>query len=173
MQDPSNPTPNPSQNPSSHPRTEMASSVPSPPTNAPPFRGAHHRRAHSEVHFRLPDELDLVSDPLFEELGSEDDLFCTYMDIEKFGSGPDASGQSAPKHNNGAQVERPRHRHSNSVDGASMLESIEAKKAIAPDKLAELWSVDPKRAKRFVAFYSCMNKNFVICICVLFSRSWS
>ncbi|KAB1217587.1 Transcription factor RF2b [Morella rubra] len=129
----------------------MASSVPSPPTNAPPFRGAHHRRAHSEVHFRLPDELDLVSDPLFEELGSEDDLFCTYMDIEKFGSGPDASGQSAPKHNNGAQVERPRHRHSNSVDGASMLESIEAKKAIAPDKLAELWSVDPKRAKRILA----------------------
>ncbi|KAM1162626.1 hypothetical protein ACFX13_001669 [Malus domestica] len=44
---------------------------------------------------------------------------------------------------------RPRHRHSNSVDAS--LDSIEAKKAMAPDKLAELWTVDPKRAKRILA----------------------
>ena len=45
---------------------------------------------------------------------------------------------------------RHRHRHSLSVDGgSSTLESIEAKKAMARDKLAELWVVDPKRAKRF------------------------
>ncbi|KAF2319285.1 hypothetical protein GH714_014418 [Hevea brasiliensis] len=60
------------------------------------IRSSCHRRAHSEVHFRLPEDLDLVPDPFegpsgssFDELGSEDDLFCTYMDIEKLGSRPD------------------------------------------------------------------------------------
>lgn len=138
-----------------------------------PFRTSHHRRAHSEVNFRLPDDLDLVSDTFdapsgsFEELGSEDDLFGTYMDMEKLGSNlndggggvPDsgrinnAGGGGASEDNNGGDGEksntRPRHRHSNSVDSSSLFsESIEAKKAMAPDKLAELWTIDPKRAKR-------------------------
>ncbi|CAH8310055.1 unnamed protein product [Eruca vesicaria subsp. sativa] len=52
----------------------------------------------------------------------------------------------------GGSTSRPRYRHSLSVDGgSSSLESIEAKKAMAPDKLAELWVVDPKRAKRIIA----------------------
>ena len=125
-----------------------------PPTSTP-FRGPYHRRAHSEVQFRLPEDLDL-SEPFggFEDLGSEDDLFCSYMDIEKLGSGSDSAGPSAaPRSDNpfpDAGDSRPRHRHSLSVDGgSSTLESIEAKKAMAPDKLAELWVVDPKRAKRF------------------------
>ncbi|KAG2309408.1 hypothetical protein Bca52824_029156 [Brassica carinata] len=130
-------------------------STPSPtPT---PFRGPYHRRAHSEVQFRLPEDLDL-SEPFggFDELGSEDDLFCSYMDIEKLGSGSDSAGPSAaPRSDNPfseAENSRPRHRHSLSVDGgSSTLESIEAKKAMAPDKLAELWVVDPKRAKRIMA----------------------
>ncbi|KAL1290746.1 hypothetical protein AAHE18_20G151300 [Arachis hypogaea] len=50
---------------------------------------------------------------------------------------------------------RPGHRRSNSADDASssslLLEGIEAKKAMSPDKLAELWTVDPKRAKRILA----------------------
>ncbi|ESQ52783.1 hypothetical protein EUTSA_v10016819mg [Eutrema salsugineum] len=137
------------------------------PTPAP-FRGPYHRRAHSEVQFRLPEDLDL-SEPFggFDELGSEDDLFCSYMDIEKLGSGSgsasDSAGPSAPRSDNPFSAEngglgrddagnsRPRHRHSLSVDGSSTLESIEAKKAMAPDKLAELWVVDPKRAKRIIA----------------------
>ncbi|CAK9169732.1 unnamed protein product, partial [Ilex paraguariensis] len=47
------------------------------------FRPSHHRRAHSEVNFRLSEDLDLVSDPFdapsesFEEMGSEVDLFST------------------------------------------------------------------------------------------------
>lgn len=139
-----------------------------PPLSNPtptPFRGPYHRRAHSEVQFRLPEDLDL-SEPFggFEDLGSEDDIFCTYMDIEKLGgSGSDSA--AAPRSDNpfsgggenvgrgeegGGSSSRPRHRHSLSVDGgSSSLESIEAKKAMAPDKLAELWVVDPKRAKRF------------------------
>ncbi|CAH8371464.1 unnamed protein product [Eruca vesicaria subsp. sativa] len=127
-----------------------------PAPSSTPFRGPYHRRAHSEIQFRLPEDLDL-SEPFggFDELGSEDDLFCSYMDIEKLGSGSDSAGPSGPKSENPfseAENSRPRHRHSLSVDGgSSSLESIEAKKAMAPDKLAELWVVDPKRAKRIIA----------------------
>ncbi|XP_076916741.1 transcription factor RF2b-like [Bidens hawaiensis] len=138
-----------------------------PNSNGSPFsfRPSHHRRAHSEMHFRLPDDLDLASDPSesFEELGSEEDhhLFNTYMDIEKLGSNlTDTDTVAAVLDNNNNNVDdnnnntRPRHRHSNSVDGSSfdvLSESIEAKKAMAPEKLAELWTLDPKRAKRILA----------------------
>lgn len=150
------------------------------------FRPSNHRRAHSEVNFRLPEDLDLVSDPFdapvgssFEEMGSEDDLFSTYMDIEKLGgsnstsnvndgvssdnaggsgcgAGAAESGADAEKGlaSTGATGGRPRHRYSNSVDSSNFMfneNSIEAKKAMAPDKLAELWTVDPKRAKRILA----------------------
>ncbi|XP_047316167.1 bZIP transcription factor 18 [Impatiens glandulifera] len=138
-----------------------------PPANAA-FRGSHHRRAHSEMHFRLPDDLDLVSDPFngsagsFDEIGSEDDIFCTYMDIEKLGSGSADGGDCRIENAvgggfsadvcDGEKNVRPRHRHSNSVDSSSLMgEGIEAKKAMAPDKLAELWTLDPKRAKRILA----------------------
>lgn len=131
-----------------------------------PIRNSGHRRAHSEVNFRIPDDLDLGPDSFknasgssFDELGSEDDLFCTYMDIEKLGSRPDERPSALPSDNAGHGGEgegeknvRPRHRYSNSVDGSSFLESIVAKKAMAPDKLAELWTVDPKRAKRYQKF---------------------
>ncbi|CAM8878877.1 unnamed protein product [Rhodiola kirilowii] len=132
---------------------------PHPPFGNPnlPFRGPHHRRAHSEVSFRIPDDLDLISDPFdapsgsFEELGSEDDLFCTYMDIEKFGTkvedgGPSNVAVEEQEGDDDTKIMR-KHRYSNSIDGSSMMDSIEAKKAMAPEKLAELWTVDPKRAK--------------------------
>nr|XP_043616471.1 transcription factor RF2b-like [Erigeron canadensis] len=154
-----------------------------------PFRAAHHRRAHSEVNYRFPpDDIDLVSDTFdarFEDLGSEDDLFSTFMDIEKLGSTTTdddhvnninnnnnnaASNDVESKSNNNNNVMKPRHRYSNSVDSERSLllsdgsanynnsnsnnissNSIEAKKAMAPDKLAELWTLDPKRAKRILA----------------------
>ncbi|KVI07058.1 hypothetical protein Ccrd_014580 [Cynara cardunculus var. scolymus] len=145
MQDPSNPNANP---------------IDATPF---PFRTSHHRRAHSEVNFWLPDDLDQVSDTFdapsgsFEELGSEDDLFY----IEKLGSNlNDADGgivdsnaaaggasedNTGGDHGDGEKSRtRPRHRHSNSVDGSSLF----TKKAMAPDKLANLWTIDPKRAKR-------------------------
>ncbi|KAL8470959.1 hypothetical protein ACS0TY_033509 [Phlomoides rotata] len=56
---------------------------------SPAMRLSSHRRAHSEVNFRLPEDLDLALDPFdaptgsFEEMGSEDDIFSTSMDIEK------------------------------------------------------------------------------------------
>ncbi|WJX63757.1 hypothetical protein P8452_48607 [Trifolium repens] len=126
---------------------------------------SHHRRAHSEVNFRLPDDMmDLSpSDPFtggsstasLDEIGSEDDLFSTYIDMDKLGgsnelgdAGVDLVGNDAPEKN----PVRPRHRHSNSVDGSSSFaEIMDGKKAMPPDKLAELWSIDPKRAKRILA----------------------
>ncbi|KAK4790289.1 hypothetical protein SAY86_017593 [Trapa natans] len=140
----------------------------------PALRGLHHRRAHSEVNFRIPEDLDLGPDPFhngpsgsFEDLGggSEDDLLSTYMDIEKFGcklehgpappfldSMPDnAGGSPVAVAQDKSAARASRHRYSNSVDGSFILDSIEAKKAMAPDKLAELWTVDPKRAKRILA----------------------
>ncbi|KAJ9160467.1 hypothetical protein P3X46_025867 [Hevea brasiliensis] len=169
MQDPPNPNKNP--NPKTNPTPETQNF---PHGQGQPFsiRSSCHRRAHSEVHFRLPEDLDLVPDPFegpsgssFDELGSEDDLFCTYMDIEKLGSRPDEDPSSLKPDNavhgssgggcgvdlEGEKNVRPRHRYSNSVDGSSIMESIEAKKAMAPDKLAELWTLDPKRAKRIIA----------------------
>lgn len=94
-------------------------------------------------------------------MGSEDDLFSTYMDIEKLSAGAGSGAADSVFDNAGADddgekssgggASRPRHRHSNSVDSSSFLfndNSIEAKKAMPPDKLAELWTIDPKRAKR-------------------------
>ncbi|GMI90577.1 VIRE2-interacting protein 1, sulphate utilization efficiency 3 [Hibiscus trionum] len=57
----------------------------------------------------------------------------------------------------GAGEKRAHHRHSNSMDGMASfeVESLVAvdgvKKAIAPDRLAELALIDPKRAKRVLA----------------------
>lgn len=150
--------------------------------NPNPFRGPHHRRAHSEVSFRIHEDMDLSSDPFTgsstEEIGSEDDLFTTYIDVDKLGASGSASHPSddlddanaEPSFGVGVGVglglavdgdrrtpnegSRPRHRHSNSVDAtssASFGEIMDAKKAMPPDKLAELWTIDPKRAKRILA----------------------
>ena len=132
------------------------------------FRSGHHRRAHSEVNFRLPEDLDLASDP-FDEIGSEDDLFCSYMDMEKLGSGGgDNGGGVAAESSEREKRERPLHRHSNSVDGSILLsESIEAKKAMAPDKLAELWTIDPKRANRYAFVWTVDLSELLVIFCLL------
>ncbi|KAL6341268.1 hypothetical protein AAG906_032386 [Vitis piasezkii] len=125
------------------------------------FRGPHHRRAHSELTFRMPDDVDLSSSDPFnasaaslEEIASEDDLFSTYIDVDKLGAGGNGADQSGEAE----KSVKPRHRHSNSVDGSSSKgeegvfgEIMDAKKAMPPDKLAELWNIDPKRAKRILA----------------------
>ncbi|KAE8714767.1 Transcription factor VIP1 [Hibiscus syriacus] len=171
MQDPPNLIPNleppiPSDASST---TQTSSSF---PNNTTPFRGTHHRRAHSEVQFRIPDELDLGSDT-FEGLVSENELLCSYLDIEKFGgsskgadeigavgssSGGSVQNQKGEEMSSGGSGKgekknhgKGRHRYSNSVDECFTMELIEAKKAMSSDQLAELWTVDPKRAKRIIA----------------------
>ncbi|XP_058744729.1 transcription factor RF2b-like [Vicia villosa] len=127
--------------------------------------GPLHRRAHSEVSFRLPDDMmDLSpSDPFtggsstasLDEIGSEDDLFSTYIDMDKLGGSNDLGDGGVDPVRNDEQEKnqgRSRHRHSSSVDGSSSFgEIMDGKKAMPPDKLAELWSIDPKRAKRILA----------------------
>ncbi|GKV09600.1 hypothetical protein SLEP1_g21076 [Rubroshorea leprosula] len=152
--------------------------------------GPHHRRAHSELSFRLPDDMSIImmdlsspSDQIkgggggggasstasLDEIGSEDDLFSTYIDVDKINaSGPattgrsgDGRGRNCTDHNDGdrmtssttttSSTPRHKHRHSNSVDGSVYGETMEAKKSMPPDKLAQLWTIDPKRAKRILA----------------------
>ncbi|TVU47148.1 hypothetical protein EJB05_06735 [Eragrostis curvula] len=141
-----------------------------PPPAASARPGAHHRRARSEVAFRLPDDLDLGGggghggDGL-DEIGSEDDLFSTFMDIEKISSAGPAAGSDRDRAAESSSPPRPKHRHSSSIDGsglffspgsgggsaASLAEVLEAKKAMSPEQLAELAAIDPKRAKRILA----------------------
>ncbi|XP_068634241.1 transcription factor RF2b-like [Aristolochia californica] len=163
----------PNRNPPKPPVSNLSNASPH------PFRSSHHRRAQSEVAFRIPDDIDLVADPFgpangssssnLDEIGSEDDFFCTYMEIENLGSRmEDSMGQgsqnggpgTAPaKSDEKSAPVRPRHRHSNSVDGSMTTtkgesvfgEIADAKKAMAADKLAELAAIDPKRAKRILA----------------------
>ncbi|CAN0903639.1 Transcription factor RF2b [Linum grandiflorum] len=141
---------------------------------APPHGGPHHRRALSETNFRFPDDMSMMmmmdlspSDPMAsvgggsstcsqEEIGSEDDLFSTYIDVDKLtaGAGNCADQSNGVDRNAGEKSSRPatKHRHSNSVDGSGAFgEIMDAKKAMPPDKLAELWNLDPKRAKRILA----------------------
>ncbi|KAG9445475.1 hypothetical protein H6P81_016815 [Aristolochia fimbriata] len=171
MQMPDSDTPIPASNRPKLPVSNL------PNANPHPFRPTHHRRAQSEVAFRIPDDIDLVVDPFapangscssnLDEIGSEDDFFCTYMDIENLGSRPEDSvgqgsqngGPAPAKSDDKSPPARPRHRHSNSVDGSMTTpkgesvfgEIAEAKKAMAADKLAELAAIDPKRAKRILA----------------------
>lgn len=111
-----------------------------------------HRRSQSEVHFRIPDDFDLEMDPFDFDASplqfqdppppQHDDLLSSYIDSDNSGS-----KLNSPTAANAG------HRRSNSADTSSSLlsEGIESKKAMSPDKLAQLWTVDPKRAKRILA----------------------
>lgn len=78
------------------------------------------------------------------------DLLSEYMDS---GSKLQSPINAEDDDGAGAKNAWPGHRRSNSADASSSMlsEGIEAKKAMSPDKLAELWNVDPKRAKRILA----------------------
>ena len=194
MQDPSS---NPNSNPNPNPHdANAASQLPRPPPATTAGAGAsssslfarsggpHHRRAHSEVSFRLPDDMmDLSqSDPFaggsstasMEEIGSEDDLFSTYIDVDKL-SGANGSGGAGngadPTGEREKSPARPRHRQSSSVDFG---EIMDAKKAMPPDKLAELWTIDPKRAKRFsISIQKCVfYSDFVFDVTCGFITNW-
>ncbi|MED6226050.1 hypothetical protein PIB30_117676 [Stylosanthes scabra] len=118
---------------------------------------SHHRRTQSELHFRIPDEFDLDLDvdvdfdvDFKNPLPNNEPLIPPGSDNQLPPLSP-ASATVPPIVDTSKTTVRPGHRRSNSADGPSsfsLLEGIEAKKAMSPDKLAELWTVDPKRAKR-------------------------
>ncbi|KAH6824093.1 hypothetical protein C2S53_004059 [Perilla frutescens var. hirtella] len=143
-----------------------------------PTRVAHHRRAHSETFFRFPDLDDILVDGVLADLNLElpqtpqpsvypappppqpkksdgakplAHLRSLSVDADFF-EGLVLDGPPPPAAEGGR---RPRHRHSNSMDGYSSTTSSEvdsvAKKAMAAERLAELALIDPKRAKRILA----------------------
>eukprot|EP00250_Pteridium_aquilinum_P001320 c11529_g1_i1 orf=671-1585(-) len=159
------------------------------PEMPPRHRG--HRRAHSEVPFRLPDDASFehMEPTLFEAPTvsdeASDDLFSMYIDVDQLNSNAETSatmnGSMMPSDSHGPVAH---HMRSVSMDGAfadsnfrngtptvlanqpdqqlnastepikqeyPTLESIEVKKAMAANKLAELALVDPKRVKRILA----------------------
>lgn len=146
--------------------------------DSPPRRRGH-RRAQSEIALRLPDEAAFerelgVEMPAFSDDGTED-LFSMYIDMEQmntnYGGGAPSSNNALPPstghHSRSLSVDalsgfnksgslstdvrRPRHQHSNSMDGSTSFdfEGSDGKKAMASAKLSEIALVDPKRAKRY------------------------
>lgn len=169
-----------------------------------PYRPRGHRRAQSEIAFRLPDDITFDFEPgilenstVSDELG--ENFRSMYLDMDKSSSFPATSSAlpgtktsgdinclplPSPHHARSLSVDRvladfnryedafglagetwtertrSRHSHSNSMDGSTgfhnellstSTESLEGKKAIAANKLAELALIDPKRAKRILA----------------------
>ncbi|KAL0697388.1 hypothetical protein Bca4012_053510 [Brassica carinata] len=132
---------------------------PQPNSNAGPTPSSFHRRSRSDdmSMFMFTDPLSVAPPPSSDDLPSDDDLFSSFIDVDSLSSNPhptisfpDPAAAVPPS------TSRPRHRHSNSVDaGCAMYaagdEIMDAKKAMPPEKLSELWSIDPKRAKRILA----------------------
>ncbi|KNA20511.1 hypothetical protein SOVF_051660 [Spinacia oleracea] len=146
-----------------------------------------HRRVHSEIYLRFPDEVSFGGSMDGGD-NEADDLLATYMDMEKIEYC--AENRNNPMNNNAPQDHDhdldldldldhdQQHRHCFTMDefsgfssnndndndyskinnnnnynagGGGGGASLEAKKAMPPDKLAELWVADPKRAKRILA----------------------
>ncbi|RDY12683.1 putative transcription factor PosF21, partial [Mucuna pruriens] len=126
-----------------------------------PPKNRGHRRAHSEI-LTLPD--DISFDGVVGVAGDDvdEDLLSLYLHIDNLNSSsmPDPS---PPDNDNNVGNERPRvrHQHSHSMDGsiqpemlvsaAEDVSGIDSRKAMSAAKLAELASIDPKRAKRIWA----------------------
>ncbi|KAL4281010.1 hypothetical protein GQ457_03G029630 [Hibiscus cannabinus] len=110
-------------------------------SNGQPSRSPRSNPRRFSSHFR---SLSFDSD-FFDGLGLAEPANCGGAGDENFGG----KGRAGEK--------RVHHRHSNSMDGTasfefeSLLAVDVVKKAIAPDRLAELALIDPKRAKRILA----------------------
>jgi len=150
----------------------LSSSSSSPPLTAVPLR-----RVHSEYTFRFAEEVNLTADVgssatsgSFERgpggKDEDDDLFASYMDLEKIESA-DIADHSFPGDNDEDQNDEDKNNlnlfrrcgsagdmcgslidNGNSNNKKGQDGACEVKKAMSPDKLAELWILDPKRAKR-------------------------
>ncbi|KAK3043843.1 hypothetical protein RJ639_000542 [Escallonia herrerae] len=147
--------------------------------DTPNRRAAHHRRAQSETFFRFPDDIlldDVVADfdlaslsPMVSDSsdgprprpagpGPSAHFRSLSVDADFFdGLGLDGEGEKRGVGQGQEQGQGHRHR-SNSMDGSSATTSFDvelmvdsAKKALGPDRLAELSLIDPKRAKRILA----------------------
>lgn len=126
----------------------------------------HHRRANSDGCF-LQGSL--------AEMGSEDDFVSAFLDIQKLTTGDGGCGGYLMDHDGGGgngggcggtgKIVRHRQRNSSLLEGLG--ERNEVKKAIATEKLAEIWAVDPKRVKRCELLYILSVHSFLFSLCIL------
>lgn len=149
-----------------HPDHDLSSSLRSPsPSPSPTPVGA--RMALDSFNSKSPDDAS-ASKPKASNDTSASDFFgahCRSLSMDSdFFDGLGIAGDGSDGEVLGGRVtvgekKIGRHRHSNSMDGA-LTSSFEAestgvidcsRKAMAPDKLAELALMDPKRAKRILA----------------------
>ncbi|KAM7521983.1 hypothetical protein LguiA_011885 [Lonicera macranthoides] len=158
----SNPSPNPNPNPNSIPTTNSHPSPlwpnPQPITSIPsPFKASHRRRDLSDIPFRVPYD---VSDPFNapgEDIGSDEDIFSKYIDVEKLCESGVTDGEKEKNDGgeNGSEGKWGKDDKSRGNDvnrkGGGGGEIVKSKKAMPANRLAELWVVDPKRAKRILA----------------------
>ncbi|KAL6998795.1 hypothetical protein U1Q18_042742 [Sarracenia purpurea var. burkii] len=137
--------------------------------------GLHRRQAYSDGSFRIAEDIvGLSEDPFhgffsegrLEEMVSEEELFSAFLDLQNLGQNEDGGGRGCVmgQDDNGGcgsgkseKISRVRHRNSSFLEGSGDgYENIEEKKeknneAVTPEKLAEIWGVNPKRAKRILA----------------------
>ncbi|KAI7750890.1 hypothetical protein M8C21_003108, partial [Ambrosia artemisiifolia] len=117
-----------------------------------PTRGSHHRRAQSETFFRFPDDDDMFLDDVVADFNFNNiDLPLPSLSSDAVipTTTGDSSGESSDVN---ASHRRSGSMDATSFDGESVLMMVDnSKKALAPDKLAELALIDPKRAKRILA----------------------
>ncbi|CAN8295246.1 unnamed protein product [Cochlearia groenlandica] len=153
-------------------RSESAANIASdshPNGNSDPVPvSSFHRRSRSDdmsvFMFLDPSVTSSAAPPSSDDLPSDDDLFSSFIDVDSFSSNPNPSLTFPNQSINFVSVatplpissssSRPRHRHSNSVDAGYAMYACgvtDAQKAMPPEKLSELWSIDPKRAKRILA----------------------
>lgn len=109
----------------------------------------------------------------FQEQYCGDDLFATYIDLDKIPLLETSEGGG--QYNLPQLEQQQQHRRCNSWSNNSCSSAppdgsgrsghelvLEAKKAMPPDKLAELWTIDPKRAKRYLLCLFMVHTFFLI-----------
>lgn len=161
--------------------SRLSSPQSNPPFAVPLFHAHQqymHRRSHSDSFVcRFPEEMNLFPNTCFDvrtpesfdkvaEGEEEDDLLDSYISLDIIEGAYEADDDGGPgivicNSGGGEKVEKLKAsmklmRRSHSVGclctSPKDKENIcETKKAMAPDKLAELWAIDPKRAKRILA----------------------
>lgn len=149
-----NSTPTTLSHPSLWPNPQPITSIPS------PFKAFHRRRALSDIPFRIPAD---VSDPFNapeRDIGSDEDIFSKYIDVEKLCESGVTDGEAEKEKNDdgengseGGKWGRDDKSRGNNVNRKGGGDIVKSKKAMPANQLAELWVVDPKRAKRYIYIY--------------------
>lgn len=151
-----------------------------------PNRTSYHRRSQSETFFRFPSDDDILLDDVVADFNFANiDLPSLSSDAPVPTTTGDSSSKSEGESSDAVVVKSSGYNHSRSLSvdadffngiGDSVLMMVDnSKKALAPDKLAELALIDPKRAKRFNLFLRSFTVFVVLSFCnwlVFFMCLW-